>query len=54
MTTPLFLLRTLSLGISISDMDLLTVGLIVDMYTERANDREEYPDVAQQEDFDIF
>lgn len=54
MTTPLFLLRSVQLGVSISDMDLLTVGLILDMYTESANDNEKYPDMATQKDFDKF
>ena len=38
MTTPLFLLRSVEIGISISDLDLLTVGLVIDMWTEKAND----------------
>lgn len=28
MTTPLFLLRCVQLGISIADLDLLTIGLV--------------------------
>ena len=35
MTTPLFLLRSVEIGISISDLDLLTVGLVIDMWTEK-------------------
>ena len=54
MTTPLFLLRTVQLGISIQDMDLLTIGLIMDMYTESMNDNEKYPALATQRDFDKF
>lgn len=54
MTTPLFLLRTVQLGISIHDMDLLTIGLIMDMYTESMNDNEKYPALATQRDFDKF
>lgn len=38
MTTPLFLLRCVQLGISIADLDLLTIGLVNDMFTERQND----------------
>ena len=34
MTTPLFLLRCVQLGISIADLDLLTIGLVNDMFTE--------------------
>jgi len=54
MTTPLFLLRSVQLGISIQDMDLLTIGLIMDMYTESMNDNEQYPTLATQKDFDKF
>ncbi len=57
MTTPLFLLRSVELGISISDLDLLTVGLVIDMWTEKVNDSAKYEKVAReatQEDFDKF
>ena len=48
MTTPLFLLRCVQLGISIRDLDLLTVGLVNDMYIESDNDNENYAQVATQ------
>ena len=54
MTTPLFLLRSVESGISIQDMDLLTVGLVIDMWTEKANDGVKYARVATQEDFNKF
>ena len=54
MTTPLFLLRSVEIGISIQDMDLLSVGLVIDMWTEKANDNVKYKRVATQEDFDKF
>lgn len=54
MTTPLFLLRTVTLGLSIKDMELLTVGLINDMFSEQANDEYPYKVVATQEDYDRF
>lgn len=54
MTTPLFLLRSVEIGVSISDLDLLTVGLVIDMWTEKANDGVKYKRVAGQEDFDKF
>lgn len=54
MTTPLFLLRCVEVGISIQDLDLLTIGLVLDMWTEKANDDMKYEQVAQQEDFDKF
>ena len=55
MTTALFLLRAAQLGISISDLGLLTIGMVQDMYVEAYNDgRGEYARVADQEDFDRF
>lgn len=54
MTTPLFLLRCVQLGISIRDLDLLTIGLVNDMYAESRNDDCKYAAVANQEDFDKF
>ena len=54
MTTPLFLLRCTEIGISIVDLDFLTIGLVTDMWTERANDSVKYKRLASQEDFDKF
>ena len=54
MTTPLFLLRCKQLGLSMTELDLLTIGLINDMFTERENDDVEYDYKAQQSDFDSF
>ena len=55
MTTPLFLLRCVQLGISIRDLDLLTIGLVNDMYAENSDDDYKgYKEVATQEDFDKF
>ena len=54
MTTPLFLLICTEVGISVRDLDLLTIGLILDMWTEKGNDSFEYRRVATQEDFDRF
>ena len=54
MTTPLFLLRCVEVGISIQDLDLLTIGIVLAMWTEKANDDMKYEQVAQQEDFDKF
>lgn len=53
-TTPLFLLRCVEVGISIADLDLLTIGLVLDMWTEKGNDSEHYDYVATQDDFDKF
>jgi hypothetical protein len=55
MTTPLFLLRCVQLGISIRDLDLLTIGLVNDMCAENGNDDYKgYKQLAVQEDFDRF
>ncbi|MDB8736299.1 hypothetical protein [Ruminococcus bicirculans (ex Wegman et al. 2014)] len=54
MTTPLFLLRCVQLGISIRDLDLLTIGMVNDMYAESSNDDWNYNTVATQEDYDRF
>lgn len=54
MTTPLFLLRCCELGLSMADLDLLTVGLVTDMFIERSNDSAEYTREATQEDIDNF
>lgn len=54
MTTLLFLLRCVELGISIRGLDLLTIGLVLDMWSEKANDNVAYSKVATQEDFDRF
>lgn len=52
MTTPLFLLRCVQLGISMADMELLSIGLINDMYSESRNDEWNYCQIATQEDMD--
>lgn len=54
MTTPLFLLRCIEIGISIRDLDLLSIGLVLDIWTEKANDSVKYRKLATQEDFDRF
>ena len=54
MTTPLFLLRCVQLGLSIRDLDLLTIGMVNDMYVESRNDECKYAVVATQEDFARF
>lgn len=54
MTTPLFLLRCVQLGLSIADLELLSIGMVNDMYAENSNDEVKYARVASQEDFDNF
>lgn len=52
MTTPLFMLRCLQIGLRINDLDLVTIGMVNDMYSEQMNDSEEYAYLATQEDMD--
>lgn len=54
MTTALFLLRCVQLGIPIRDLELLTTGAVMDMFTERQNDDCEYAVVADQRAMDAF
>lgn len=54
MTTPLFLLRAVQLGLSMIDLDLLSIGLVNDLFIENANDDYPYQQIATQEDFDRF
>lgn len=55
MTTAVLLLRAAEVGIPIADLDLLTIGMLNDIFIEKFNDAEgEYEDVATQEDIDSF
>ncbi len=54
LTTTLILLRVAQLGLSMADLDLLTVGMVLDMYAELADDDEDWAEIATQEDFDRF
>ena len=51
---PLFLLRCTEIGISIRDLGLLTIGIVMDMWTENSNDSSKYSTTitAGQEEFD--
>lgn len=54
MTTALFLLRCTEIGLGIAELDLLTIGIILDMWTEKANDSAKYKKLAGQAEFDMF
>ncbi|MCD8337951.1 MAG: hypothetical protein LUD18_11935 [Lachnospiraceae bacterium] len=54
MTTALFMLRCVQLGLSIRDLDLLTIGMCTDMFIENQNDDYDYPLVATQQQMDAF
>ena len=54
MTVGLYLLRAFQIGISITDLDKMSVGMVLDIITESANDTFDYMPLATQEDFDAF
>ncbi|WP_204229612.1 hypothetical protein [Drancourtella sp. An57] len=46
------MLRCVQCGISISDLELLSIGMVNDMFIEMKNDEYKYPLIATQEDID--
>lgn len=54
MTTPLFLLRCKQLGLLLTELDMLTIGLINDMFSERERDDEDWVEIGTQADMDSF
>ena len=44
----------MEVGISVPDLDLLTIGLVMDIWTEKGNDGTKYAVLAGQEQFDRF
>ena len=52
MNTALYALRCVQCGISICDLERLSIGLVLDMFVEYANDSYKYPYKATQEDID--
>ena len=54
MTTALFMLRCVELGLNIADLDLLTTGSVNDMFNEKSRDSREWREEASQTDFDRF
>lgn len=59
MTTALFHLRCLEIGLPIRDLELLTIGMVIDIWTESINDgaNDKGGDTireATQDDFDRF
>ena len=49
-----FMLRCAQLSLSDEALRNMTVGMVYDMYTEQANDREKYPYKATQADIEAF
>lgn len=54
MSVALFLLRCTEVGLSMADLDELTVGMVNDMFVEKSNDNYDWKEIASQEDFDRF
>ena len=52
MTTALFMLLCVQLGLSIADLDLLTIGSVNDMFNEKSRDSMEWREEATQADMD--
>ena len=50
--TALFMLRCVQCGISISDLELLSIGMVNDMFIEMKND--DYEKIATQADIDAL
>lgn len=48
------MLRCAELGLSDEALSGMTMGMVYDMFTEKANDQEKYPIRATQEDIDAF
>lgn len=50
----IFMLRCAHFGLSDEALQSMTMGMVYDMLTEEANDREEYPVKATQDDIKAF
>ena len=53
-TTALFLLRCTRLGLSMADLDLLDMGMVIDMFVEQGNDDYDWPVKATAKDIEAF
>ena len=54
MNTAVYLLRAKQIGLTLEEMDQLTMGMVLDMFVERHNDDYDYKELATQSDFDGF
>ena len=53
-STALYHLRAVQLGLSVDDMEQITMGMVVDMETEASNDQAEYAYKATQADINAL
>lgn len=54
MTTELFMARAYSMGLTLQELEQLTVGFVLGMAAELANDQETWTPLATQADMDKF
>lgn len=54
MTTALFLLRCVQIGLGLDDLEMLTIGMVDELFIESNNDTFQYDTLATQADFDRF
>lgn len=54
MNTAVFFLRAKQVGLTLAELEELTVGFVMDLIIENNNDSCEYKQVATQEDFNSF
>lgn len=52
LTTGLFLLRCIEVGLTLADLEDIEMGMALDILTEKANDDCDYDKIATQDDFD--
>lgn len=48
----MLLLRAVQLGVPLRDLELLTIGMLNDMYAVAEDDQLDWPTLATQEDMD--
>ena len=53
-STALYTLRCLQVGLHMADLEQLSQGEIFDIFTEAQNDKYDYQEVTDQEDYDNF
>ena len=53
-STALFLLRCIQIGLSMEDLDHLTMGMVYEIFIEKSNDNYEWDELATAEDIANF
>lgn len=53
-STALILLRCIELGLSMDDLDHLTLGMVYEIFVERGNDKYEWDEIATADDIANF